>query len=133
MAGDEATETVAEPSVSMTEVAWVLTDIAVDLVDPAAISSPRVEVAAGNTPVLEVDAETQSVHTGLPVNVSGEIVDESPSHDLQKVMEGGVESGEVLPIPSVRELVSEDPSPIKVVPAEGNSLSSFFFLFFIIF
>ena len=48
-------------------------------------------------------------------------------------MEGRAETGEVLPITPVKNLVSEDPSPIEVVPAEGNSFSLLTFSFFIIF
>ena len=48
-------------------------------------------------------------------------------------MKGGAEFGEVLPIPSVRELVSEDPNHVEVVPAEGNSLSLFSFFYYYFF
>ena len=57
--GDEATETVAEPSVPLTEVTMVPTDATVD---PSAIFFPQVEVAVEETSVLKTDAGTQSVH-----------------------------------------------------------------------
>ena len=61
--GDEATEAVAEPSVSIAKVARVPADTTMDLVDPSAISSPRVEVATDDTPAPEVDVGTPFVHT----------------------------------------------------------------------
>ena len=122
MAGDEATNTIAKPSLFVAEVVRVPTDTSVDLMDLVVISPSQVEIAADDTPVPEVDVGTQLVHTSLPVIVTVEIGDGSPSRDLQ-VMEDG--DGEILPIPFVREL--KDPNPIKVIPAEGNSFLSLFF------
>ena len=49
----------------------------------------QVKVAADDSLVPEVDVGTPLVHTSLLVIATEEIVDESPSHDLQEVMEGG--------------------------------------------
>ena len=111
----------------MAEVARVLAYNTVDLVDPSAISSCQVEVAPDDTLVPEIDVGTQSVHTNLSNNVAEKIFDESPSHDLQQVMEGEDETGKVLLISPIRNLVSEDPSSIEVVPVEGISPSLFLF------
>ena len=75
--GDEATETIAEPSVPVTKVTMVLADATVD---SSAIPAPQVEDAVEETS-LETVAGTQSIQPNLSAPNAKEIVGESPSRD----------------------------------------------------
>ena len=118
MEGNEAI--IAEPSTLVTEVQLVLAD---ETVDPSAIPAPLVEDVVEKVLVPVTNAGTQDVQSNLPATYAEEVVDESPNHDFQQVMEGEDETGKVLLISPIRNLVSEDPSSIEVVPVEGISPS----------
>ena len=64
--GDEATETIAEPSVPVTKVTMVLADATVD---SSAIPAPQVENVVEETCVLEIDAGIQSIQSKLPATI----------------------------------------------------------------
>ena len=129
MEGDEAT--VTEPSDLLTEEAMVPVDVTVD---PSAIPVPQVEDVVEEVPILIANARIQVEQPYLLAIDAEEIVDESPSHDFQQVMEGEVETGEVHPTSPIKNLVGGVPNTTEIVLAEGITLLFFhlsFSLFFL--
>ena len=97
--------------------------------DPSVISAPQAKDEIKEVSVPVTDAGIQTEQPNLLANDVEEIIDESPSHDFQQVVEGEAETGEVQPTFSIRNLVGGDPSSTKMLPAEGIFLFSFFFLY----
>ena len=79
-------------------------------VDPSAIPAPLVEDVVEKVLVPVTNAGTQDVQSNLPATYAEEVVDESPNHDFQQVMEGEAETEETHPTSPITNLVGMDPN-----------------------
>ena len=63
------------------------------IADPSIIPAPQVEDVIEEVSVPVTDAGIQTEQPNLPATDAEEIVDESPSHDFQQVVEGKLKLG----------------------------------------